>query len=143
MILPITLTIAGAAALLNFWLAWRVGQKRMSEKVALGDGGNPVVIARMRAHANFTEFTPFVLILIGLIEFAAGTSLWLWAVGGAYLIGRILHAIGMDRPAPNAPRMIGTAATMLIMVGLALYAVALPYLAPAALDAGTEVVDLG
>lgn len=143
MILPITLTVAGAAALLNFWLAWRVGQKRMSEKVALGDGGNPVVIARMRAHANFTEFTPFVLILIGLIEFAAGTSLWLWAVGGVYLLGRIAHAIGMDRPAPNPLRVIGTITTLTIMVGLGLYAVALPYLTPAALDAGTEVVDLG
>ena len=66
MILPITPAISGAAALINFWLAWRVGQKRLSEKVSIGDGGNPAVLARMRAHANYVEFTPFVLILIGL-----------------------------------------------------------------------------
>jgi uncharacterized protein len=143
MILPITLTIAGAAALINFWLAFRVGQKRMSEKVPLGDGGNPAVIARMRAHANFVEFTPFVLILIGLIEFATGTSLWLWGVGAVYLLGRLAHAIGMDRPAPNPFRVAGTLLTVTIMAGLGIYAVALPYLAPAALDSGAEIVDVG
>lgn len=143
MILPITLAISGAAALLNFWLAWRVGQKRMSEKVLTGDGGNPVVIARMRAHANFVEFTPFVLILIGLIELAAGTHMWLWAVGAIYLLARIAHAIGMDKPTTNPFRAVGIIVTMLVMVGLALYAISLPFLAPAALDSGAEVVDVG
>lgn len=143
MILPITLAISGAAALINFWLAWRVGQKRLSEKVSIGDGGNPAVIARMRAHANYVEFTPFVLILLGLIELAAGTQLWLWAVGAIYLVGRLAHAIGMDRPAPNPFRMLGIISTVLIMVGLALYAVAIPFVTPAAHDSGAEVVDVG
>jgi uncharacterized membrane protein YecN with MAPEG domain len=143
MILPITLAISGAAALVNFWLAWRVGQKRMSEKVLIGDGGNPDVIARMRAHANYVEFTPFVLILIALIELATGTHVWLWIVGAVYLIGRLAHAIGMDKNYPNPFRMLGIVSTMLIMVGLALYAVAIPFIAPAALDSGAEVVDVG
>ncbi len=39
MILPITLTIAGAAALLNLWLGYRVGQMRQAYKVSIGDGG--------------------------------------------------------------------------------------------------------
>ena len=75
MILPITLTLAGAAAVINIWLGWRVGQKRISQKVSIGDGGDPAVVCRMRAHANFVEYTPFVLILIGLIELADGVSL--------------------------------------------------------------------
>ena len=70
MILPITLTIAGAAALLNIWLGPRVGQMRLAHKVSIGDGGNEALIARMRAQANFVEYTPFVLILLGLIELA-------------------------------------------------------------------------
>ena len=37
MILPITLTIAGAAALINIWLMIRVGQVRTSEEVSVGD----------------------------------------------------------------------------------------------------------
>lgn len=141
MILPITLTIAGAAALVNVWLGWRVGQRRISEKVSIGDGGNERLTARMRAHANFAEYTPFVLILIGLIEFAAGTTIWLWAVGAIYLLARIAHAFGMDRPAGNPLRMAGILVTMLTLAGLGLYAVAIPQLAPAAHRGGTEVID--
>jgi uncharacterized protein len=130
MILPITLTITGAAALLNIWLARRVGQMRMAHKISIGDGGNEALIARMRAQANFVEYTPFVLILIGLIELADGSRLWLWIVGVVYILARIAHGFGMDRPRPDPLRlrMIGVMATGLILLGLALYAIVLPYL---------------
>ncbi|HEX8379527.1 MAG TPA: MAPEG family protein [Allosphingosinicella sp.] len=130
MILPITLTIAGAAALLNIWLARRVGQMRVAHKVSIGDGGNEALIARMRAQANFIEYTPFVLILLGLIELAQGSRLWLWIVGVAYILARIAHAFGMDRSGPDKLklRMIGIVVTALVLLGLALYAIALPYL---------------
>jgi uncharacterized protein len=143
MILPIALTIAGAAALINVWLGWRVGQRRISEKVSIGDGGNQPLTARMRAHANFAEYTPFVLILIGLIEAAAGTTLWLWAVGAIYLLARIAHAFGMDASTPGKLRMIGILVTVLTLVGLGLYAVALPQLTPAAQDGAAEIVPAG
>ena len=143
MILPITLTIAGAAALINIWLGWRVGQRRISEKVSIGDGGNERLTARMRAHANFTEYTPFVLILIGLIEFAEGTTIWLWAVGAIYLLARIAHAFGMDRAPGNPLRMAGILVTMLTLAGLGLYAVAIPQLAPQAHAGGAQVIDAG
>ncbi|HEX8466538.1 MAG TPA: MAPEG family protein [Allosphingosinicella sp.] len=130
MILPITLTIAGAAALLNIWLARRVGQMRLAHKVSIGDAGNEALIARMRAQANFVEYTPFVLILIGLIELAEGWKLWLWIVGVVYILARIAHGFGMDRPSGDKLklRMIGIIVTALILFGLALYAIALPYL---------------
>jgi uncharacterized protein len=121
MILPITLTAAGAAALINLWLAIRVGQVRTREKVMIGDGGNENVIRRMRAHANFVEFTPFILILIAVIELATGTSTWLWAISSLFLVGRLLHAFGMDGFLPG--RMIGTIITMLSLLGLGGYAI--------------------
>jgi hypothetical protein len=130
MVLPITLTIAGAAAILNIWLGWRVGQVRISNKVAMGDAGHPAVIARMRAHANFVEYTPFVLILIAVIELAVGTELWLWAAGAVYLLARIAHAFGMDVQPPGRSKLrgIGILVTMLTLLGLGLYAVAIPQL---------------
>jgi uncharacterized protein len=130
MILPITLTIAGAAALLNIWLARRVGQMRLTHKVSIGDGGNEALIARMRAQANFIEYTPFVLILILLVELAEGSKLWLWIVGTVYILARIAHGFGMDRPSGDKLklRMIGIVVTGLILLGLAIYAIALPYL---------------
>lgn len=120
-ILPISLTAAAAAAFINLWLGIRIGQVRTSEKVSIGDGGNEKVIRRMRAQANFVEFTPFVLVLIALVELATGTSTWLWAVMAVYMVARIVHALGMDGMARGRP--IGITLTLLIMTGLAGYAV--------------------
>ena len=123
MILPITLTMAGAATLLNVWLGWRVGRMRAAHKVSIGDGGQVPLVARMRAQSNFVEYTPFFLILVAAIEMARGSPLWLWLVGGAFVLGRILHAFGMDRPPPSRLRMAGIMLTVLILLGLSLYAV--------------------
>lgn len=127
-ILPITLTIAGAAALVNLWLAIRIGRVRAHEKTWVGDGGHPLLLARMRAQANFVEYTPIVLILIGLIELARGTSTWLWVVGALYVIVRICHGFGMDGGRFGKLRNVGAVATLLLMLGLALYALYIPYM---------------
>ena len=126
--LPITLTIAGAAALINLWLSVRVSRLRFREKVSIGHGDNKLVETRMRAHANFTEYTPLFLILLGLIEFARGPETWLWALAILFVLGRLVHAFGMDRPAPNPLRIGGMIATYTPLLTLAGYALALPYL---------------
>ena len=72
--LPISLTIAAGAALLNLWLATRVGRVRGQEKVSIGDGGNDRLIRRMRAHSNYIENTPIVLILLALVVALAAVS---------------------------------------------------------------------
>ena len=119
MILPITLSAAGAAAIINIWLAMRCGQTRTKEKISMGDGGNEALISRMRAHANFVEYTPFFLILLALIEMAKGSSTWLWVVSGLFIIGRLAHAFGMDGWKPGRP--VGTIITMLSLLGLGGY----------------------
>lgn len=130
--LPITLTIAGAAALINLWLSWRAGSVRIKHKIMVGDGGDPLMQARMRAHANFVEYAPFVLILMGLIELARGPHVSLWTAGIAFLLARIAHPFGMERPAPNPFRMAGILVTYLVLIGLAGWALAIPYLTPVA-----------
>lgn len=127
-ILPITLTIAGAAALLNLWLAIRISRVRAQQKTWTGDGGHPALIARMRAQANFIEYTPIILILIAGIELARGTSTWLWIVSALYILGRIAHGFGMDGGRLGKLRSVGAVSTMLILLGLALYAIAIPYM---------------
>ena len=127
-ILPISLTIAAGAALLNLWLSVRVGRVRTREKIFVGDGGSEPVTRRMRAHSNFVENTAFVLILLVLVELGVGSSMWLWGVGALYLVGRILHALGMDGMMWG--RMAGTVITMLTQLGLAIGAIAIVYLTP-------------
>lgn len=129
--LPVTLTFAGVAALLNIWLGLRVSQVRIREKVLTGDGGNHRLICRMRAQANYVEYTPFVLILIGALEFAGRWPFALWTVGAVYFLGRIAHGFGMDQPYPAKARQIGTGITLLTLLGLAIWALITSY-APAA-----------
>lgn len=123
--LQITLVIAAAAALLNIWLAMRVGRMRTAHKISVGDGGNEQVIRRMRAHANFTEYTPFFLILLALIELAVGSSTWLWAVAILFILGRISHAFGMD--GIGKLRIIGILTTTLVLLGMAIWAIVIAY----------------
>lgn len=127
-ILPISLTMAAAAALINIWLGVRVGRVRSAEKVFVGDGGNEAVIRRMRAQANYIENTLFVLFLIFLVELASGSTIWLWAAGGIYLVGRVAHAFGMD--GVMKARFAGTVITMLTQLGLAIAALAILWLTP-------------
>ena len=124
--LPITLMTAGAAAIINLWLALRTGAVRTSSKVSIGDGGNEALIRRMRAHANFVEYAPFILILIGLLEFTTGTSIWLWVAAALFMIARVAHPLGMD--GLPVGRMLGTLLTFVLLLGLGGYAITLPFL---------------
>lgn len=127
MILPITLVIAAAAGLINLWLAIRASMVRVKGKVLFGDGGNPRMLQRMRAHANFTEYAPAILILMALIEFARGSSLWLWAAGAVFIVVRLAHVIGMDRSDSNPFRMVGALGTWVVLLGLSIWALAIGY----------------
>ena len=125
--MTISLVTAGAAAIINLWLAMRAGSVRTKAKISIGDGGNDVLIRRMRAHANFVEYAPFILILIALIEFTTGSSWWLWGASAAFLLARVAHPLGMD----GLPigRMLGTLITFALLLGLGGYAISVPLLA--------------
>jgi len=130
MILPITLTIAGAAAILHVWLSLRVSRLRRPLKIGVGDGGNEVLARRIRAHGNFSENVPIMLVLIGFIELATGGNLWLWGAAILFVLARIAHAFGMDRPGANALRVGGIAVSWAVLLGLGIYAILLAYQSP-------------
>lgn len=136
--LPVTLVTAGAAAIINLWLALRTGSARRGAKVSIGDGGHDGLTRRMRAHANFVEYAPFIVILIALIEFTAGTSTWLWTASALFLLARIAHPLGMD--GMPVGRMAGTLVTLLLLLGLGAYAVVLPFTAGKPTQRATESV---
>ena len=122
MLLPITLSAAAAAAVLNFWLSTRIGLVRRASLIAHGDGGHELLARRMRAQTNFVEYTPFVLILCAAIELAGRGGLALSVVMAVYALARVAHAIGMDRDGVPRTRQIGIAVTFLTLLGLAIYA---------------------
>jgi uncharacterized membrane protein YecN with MAPEG domain len=123
MILPVTLTSAAAAAIINIWLSMRIGRLRMAHKISIGDDAGGPLTARMRAQLNFVENTAFVLVLIAAIELSGKGEPWLAWVSMAYMLGRVAHGIGMDGGALGKGRSVGTAITMLTQLGLAVVAV--------------------
>lgn len=143
MVLPVTLSIAAAAAIVNLWLALRIVLGRFRGKVMIGDGGDSRLAAGMRAQANFVEYAPFVLILMGLIGLGGGSSFWLWVLGGAFILARIGHGWGMMRPAPNIGRAGGAIGTWTILALLAGWAIGLVYTHAAAPVTGVTVVQVG
>ena len=122
-VLPVTLAAVAAAAILNLWLMIRVGRVRNAEKVFVGDMENEAVIRRTRAHSNFVENAPFVLLLVGVIELSGRGDPWLAYVAGIFMLGRVAHAFGMDGGSLSKGRMIGTIISMLTLMGLAVVAV--------------------
>ena len=104
MIFPATTAFyAGLLALVYLGLSGWVVASRVSGNVLLGDAGDDTMLRRVRAHANFSEYVPLVLILVGLLEAGGGAHGLVQGLLIALLVGRILHPIGMFAP-PNSPR---------------------------------------
>ena len=125
--LPVTLVMVGVSALISVWLGLRVSQLRRSHKVSVGDGDNEAVRTRMRAHANFSEYTPLFLILLAAVELAVGSETWLWLVAALFVLGRLAHPFGLDRLGANLLRAGSIIITWLVLLGLGAYAIALGY----------------
>jgi uncharacterized protein len=123
MILQTTLTLAAAAAFINLWIFVRCVRVRAKERILHGDGGNTLLIKRMRAHSNFIEHTPIFLVMCGVVEMSTKGGKWLAIVGAVFMVGRVLHVIGMDSDKENLPRGLGMGATLLTEIGLAVVAV--------------------
>lgn len=123
MLLQTTLSLAAAAAVINFWLGLRIGRLRHKHSVSVGDGGNDLILRRMRAQLNFAENAPLFVILAGLVEMTGKGGAWLAPVGAVFMLGRVAHALGMDENGPKWGRAAGALTAMLGLLGLALVAV--------------------
>jgi uncharacterized membrane protein YecN with MAPEG domain len=125
--LHISLTAAGLAALIALWLGARCIAVRASAKIMHGDGGNERLARRMRAQANFAEYAPVALVLVVLLDLsgqdATPAGRWALALSAlAFLVGRVLHAIGMDADGDAWPRVVGMALTYLPLLGWTVWA---------------------
>ena len=106
--------------LLAPFLMMRVGQVRLGKKINLGDGGDDLLLSRIRAHGNFTENAP--LALIGLLALAMLNAypITLHIFGAAFFLGRVVHALGMNGTWEKG-RLVGTLMTLLVFIVQAFY----------------------
>ena len=95
--MPITALFAALLAPLHILLTLRVIGARRAAKVAMGDGGDGLLMRRMRVHGNFAEQVPIALILLGLAESLQAPAIVLFCAGACLLIGRLSHAYGVSQ----------------------------------------------
>lgn len=92
----ITPFYAGLLALWFVVLSLRVILRRAETKVRLEDAGDVELTKRIRGQANFAEYVPLALLLIGYLELSHYPAWLLHALGLSLFVGRVLHGITMS-----------------------------------------------
>ena len=119
MLFPVTTQYAGILGLWMVVLALRVGKMRTSENISLGSEGSPALFEAIRGHANFTEWVPFTVVLMGLTEADGLGRTWLHIAGAVLVIARLAHPFGLKSgKLLNPLRAIGAVLTSVVTVGL-------------------------
>lgn len=116
-----TSIIAAILTIIFVKLSFAVIGLRRKNKVGLGSGGYDDLERAIRAQGNFAEYVPIGLILIACLELN-GAPWWLVILPGiALIIGRLIHAKGINEPPPNfSSRVLGMKFTFGTLITLAI-----------------------
>ncbi|MGE0698940.1 MAG: MAPEG family protein [Hyphomicrobiaceae bacterium] len=118
--MAVTPIYASILALVFVGLSARVIGARRGAGVALGDGGDRLLLRRQRVHANFAEYVPLALVLLLLAEQQGAARPVLHALGLALLAGRLIHAFGVSQEPERLPlRVAGMVLTLGTLVSAA------------------------
>jgi len=92
--------------------------------VAYGDASDADLLRKKETLSNFGEYVPLGLILLGILEYNYGQSIYVVLFGGVFLAVRIAHAVGMlytNTPLLRAVAMLTQHAIFVTAGGVFLY----------------------
>ena len=114
---------AAILGLLGGLLTANVIVNRVRARVDAGDGGVARLAQAIRAHANFAEQAPIVLIVIGLAEASGARALVIQLLGVALLAARLASAYALNRSLAQSPlRQFGGGVSVLVAIAAAVVA---------------------
>ena len=91
----ITSAYLGVLGLLYVVLGLQVSRLRRGNKVLFGDGGNIKLRSAIRAHANFAEYVPIIVLMVAMLEMSGMAATRVHLLMGGLLVARLLHPLGM------------------------------------------------
>ena len=84
--------------------------------IAFGDNGDIRVIRIVRAQANFAEYVPLALLLMGMLEVGRHSIYLLHALGLALVVARVLHGLALSFGwQTRRGRLSGAAITIIVL----------------------------
>jgi len=119
--LTITMTFTGVLLLMQVGLSATTSSYRARLGIDYGDNGNQVMLKAIRAHGNFIEYVPIVLIALGSSEVAGAPPWLLITCGCALVLSRLSHAAHMLGFGGQPTRLFGAGLTTVVMTVLGLY----------------------
>ena len=114
----VTAVYAGVLALVLLVLSAWVIVGRYQFRVSLGDGGNGALRSRVRAHANFTEYVPLILLLVALLEMQHTSRFVIHALLLSLLLARLIHPFGVTVSPGSLRATVCRSGGMVITLGV-------------------------
>lgn len=124
MYLSVTFLLTAAFAVMLVVLSVHTSLRRRALQVAHGDAGDEQLKRRIRAHGNFIENAPLLLIMVAALEIGL-SPLWIvTAVAAVFLVARVLHVFGTlyaKGPTLRATAMVLQHTVMILAAGMLIY----------------------
>jgi len=117
---PVTALYGAVSALFILALGLNVSRLRGKYNVFRGDGGHAELASAIRAHGNSVEHVPLIVTLLLAAELCGGSSTVLHIFGGALVVSRILHAVGLFK-GTSAIQVPGALSTYALEAALPIY----------------------
>lgn len=114
--LPVTSALTAFAALFLVLLSFPIANHRRGQRISFGDAGDEAFHRKIRAQANFIEYTPLAIIAIGLLEMNGFPQIYVCVLAAGLVLARVLHAIGLIWNVFIA-RASGAILTFLVLLG--------------------------
>ena len=119
----ITSAYLGILALLYAALGMQVSRLRRGNRVLFGDGENLRLRSAIRAHANFAEYVPIIVLMVAMLEMSGMPASRVHLLMAGLLVARLLHPLGMYAGPRSLQfqicRVGGTVLTTLVLIGSA------------------------
>ena len=106
------------AGLLTLWfVVLSIRVMNLRSDVPYGDSGDIAITRVIRAQANFAEYVPLALLLMGYLEATRYSIYLLHALGVILVVARLLHGLALSFGwRPRVGRVTGAGLTVLVLL---------------------------